>query len=293
MGQQGGKLARSKKDQVTVFLSHINEEAALAVVLERWIEDTFGGSAEVFVSSSPTDLPPGSRWWDRIAGALERSKVFLVLCSPVSINRPWINFEMGWGWGRHVDMIPICHSGQRKGQLPGPISQVMGLEIDDEHFAERLIDSIAKHTGFSKAPRIDYAAMTAEIRTAAGQVLRVAEVTKDQPSVPAEERYAAAFANLTPAERFVFSRFLVNNRTMENFTLDAGDPEVTRALLELEQHGYLSKVKRQHQILRYDTVLFVIDESVFEYLKAHPDLWEYPSAENRSSAASQADPSRH
>src|ERR1044072_1906616 len=105
-----------------IFLSHISEEAPLAKVLKEWIESTFAGQCEVFVSSDKSSNPPGSRWLDLIDSALTDSKAFIVLCSPSSLRRPWINFETGCGWIKRVPVIPLCHSGQKSGQLPMPIS---------------------------------------------------------------------------------------------------------------------------------------------------------------------------
>ena len=45
-----------------IFLTHIGEEAGLAAVLKRWIEDTFPGKCEVFVSSDSDDIVPGDKW---------------------------------------------------------------------------------------------------------------------------------------------------------------------------------------------------------------------------------------
>ena len=51
-------------------------------------------------------MPAGSKWLEEIDQALAAAVVLLVLCSPASLRRPWINFETGCGW---IKRVP-CHS---------------------------------------------------------------------------------------------------------------------------------------------------------------------------------------
>jgi hypothetical protein len=156
---------------IRVFISHISEEAPIAQILKDWLESSFAGQCEVFVSSDKDDIPAGSRWLEVIDGAVGSASALIVLCSPSSISRPWINFEMGGAWVKRIPIIPICHSGQEKNSLPSPISMLQALELDDEHFVIDLLSSLAKHLGFGKVPRIDQAAMRKElIETAGGMV---------------------------------------------------------------------------------------------------------------------------
>src|ERR1700760_2748962 len=98
----------------SVFLSHITEEAKLAVLIKDWVESTFSGHVGVFVSSSPEDIAPGENWLTKIDGSLDKTQLLIILCSPASVLRPWINFEAGCGWIKRVPILPICHSGQSK-----------------------------------------------------------------------------------------------------------------------------------------------------------------------------------
>lgn len=149
-----------------IFLTHIGEEAGLAAVLKRWIEDTFSGKCEVFVSSDSDDIVPGDKWLNELDQALTDAGLFLVLCSPRSVRRPWVNFETGCGWIKRVPIIPICHSGQAKGELPLPLSTFQGIESSQSNFAKELLNAIAKQGSISKVPPIDFVQMMKEIRDA-------------------------------------------------------------------------------------------------------------------------------
>jgi predicted transcriptional regulator len=153
-----------------VFVSHIREEASLAIVLKEWIESSFVGQCEVFVSSDSDDIPAGSKWLDQIDQALEQASALIVLCSPASLSRPWINFETGCAWIKRVPIIPVCHSGAKKGSLPPPISMFQALELDQEEFVPNLLASLAKHLSFSKVPRIDERAMRQELNRALSHI---------------------------------------------------------------------------------------------------------------------------
>jgi hypothetical protein len=154
-----------------VFISHISEEAPLAHVLKDWIESSFAGQCDVFVSSDKDDIPAGSKWLEEIESALESASALIVLCSPSSLARSWISFETGCGWIKHVPIIPICHSGQKKASLPPPLSMLQALELDDQDFVYNLLSSLAKHLGFGKVPRIDQAAMRSQLTEAAGHAV--------------------------------------------------------------------------------------------------------------------------
>lgn len=151
---------------MNVFISHINEESALALTLKEWIESSFSGKCQVFVSSDKDDIPAGTKWFERIEKALGDAGVLIVLCSAESLSRPWINFETGCGWMKNIPILPICHSAQRKATLPPPISRFQALDLDDPKFVFDLLSALAKHLNFPKVPRIDQEAMRSELDVA-------------------------------------------------------------------------------------------------------------------------------
>jgi hypothetical protein len=170
-----GSINSTRSDNIIgmrVFISHITEESPLALVLKDWIESTFAGQCEVFVSSDLANIPAGSRWLEEIDDALNSSVAFLVLCSPISLPRPWINFETRCGWIKRVPIIPICHSGQKKNTLPTPISLFQGLEMDSPNFTSDFFSSLSKHTGILKLPRIDHQKMAQEIRASVDSIVK-------------------------------------------------------------------------------------------------------------------------
>lgn len=147
-----------------VFISHIHEDASLCLVLKDWIESTFVGQCHVFVSSDQDSIAPGEKWFDRIDSELEEAGTLIIICSPVSIGRPWVNFESGCAWIKRIPIIPICHAGLHLKNLPPPLSSFQSLDLEDEGFSKKLITGLARHLSITKIPRIDYASMNSELR---------------------------------------------------------------------------------------------------------------------------------
>src|SRR5436853_4915577 len=106
-------MAKAKRAQRKVFISHVSSETELAQVLKRHLIRDFP-DLDVFVSSDGKSIQAGDNWLDELRKALRNAKVVIVLCSLESIGRPWVNFEAGAGWiQRRIQVIPVCHSGMR------------------------------------------------------------------------------------------------------------------------------------------------------------------------------------
>jgi len=154
---------------MNIFISHISEEASITEILKDWIESSFLGQCEVFASSDKADLS-GNKWISEIDQALDSAMTFLVLFSPTSVKRPWVNVQTGWGWIKGLPIIPICHSGLKKDDLPRRISTLQALEINSDCFVSELSTTLAKHLGFAKFSRIDQDAMVRELTAAVGAI---------------------------------------------------------------------------------------------------------------------------
>lgn len=146
-------MARETKKPI-LFISHISEEKEVATLLKDFFENAFLDAIEVFVSSNEKSITYGAKWLDRITTALQSCKLMLILCSKKSVQRPWINYEAGFGNGRDVDVIPICYAGQDKGQLPAPLSFYQGLNLFDSGVLEILMEQIAD-TISMRCPSVD------------------------------------------------------------------------------------------------------------------------------------------
>jgi hypothetical protein len=145
-----------------VFLSHINEEVELALIIRDRLTSSFLAMIEVFVAGEVGSVPLGDEWLDRVVGSLETCDVMLVLCSQASVRRPWINFEVGSGWTRKILVIPICHTDIQKTTLPLPLSLRQGINANQPEELKKLYVQMADVLD-SAVPEADFVAFGAEV----------------------------------------------------------------------------------------------------------------------------------
>lgn len=147
-----------------ILISHVPEEALIALLLKDFIESTFLGQFEVSLAKNASDIGVGDKWLVELDGSLTSAGLLLVLCSPKSIRQPWIHFEFGCAWTKSLAISCLCHSGLNKVGLPPHLRTFDVLEVDDEGFMEELFTDLAKRFGIKRLPRLSYDTMKAELR---------------------------------------------------------------------------------------------------------------------------------
>ena len=179
-----------------VFISHIHDETELAKLLnEKLIDPHLLSAVEVFVSSDPTLNPGGTSWLRNIEHALLDAAVLLILASPKSITKPWINIEAGAAWLRSLQasrgtdnhpvyVMPLCHSGLTPGALPLPWSTFNAVELRTPGGLQQVLDTIALAASI-RAPRPELSALVVQVQELERQYTvfseietRIREVTK-------------------------------------------------------------------------------------------------------------------
>jgi hypothetical protein len=127
-----------------LFISHISEEAEAAARVKTALERDFLGLVEIFVSSDTESIAAGEQWLTSIEAALREASMLVILCSPKSVARPWINFEAGAAWVRQIPLIPVCHAGLAPRDLPMPLSLRQGVALADPDGLRRLYTRVAQ-----------------------------------------------------------------------------------------------------------------------------------------------------
>jgi hypothetical protein len=126
-----------------IFISHIAEESDIALALKDLIMSSFLGMIDVFVSSDYASISLGNKWLDDITKALKNCAVEIIICSPVSVEKQWINFEAGSGWIKEIPVIPLCHSGLEPAGLPIPLKLLQGAKATEEKSIKSLLWRLA------------------------------------------------------------------------------------------------------------------------------------------------------
>ena len=89
-----------KIEKPIVFISHTKTDYAIANILNAEIKRVFANDVQVFASSVPGTVKPGADWLNEVEENLDKAKAVIVLITPISINRPWIWFEIGASWSK-------------------------------------------------------------------------------------------------------------------------------------------------------------------------------------------------
>jgi hypothetical protein len=145
---------------MNVFVSHITEEATVATAVKLHLERAVPG-VSVFVSS--TDIMAGREWLGMLSSAIDGAALLIVLCSRRSVARTWVNFESGAGWGRGVDVIPLCHGGLRSSELPFPLVLFQVIDAAARGGVEDLVRVVAAKAGVGVARDFKAEAMKADL----------------------------------------------------------------------------------------------------------------------------------
>ena len=139
-------------DKYSIFLSHIHEERKLAETIKESIEEVFMEAVHVFVSSNEDDIRVGTEWFNEIEDQLSSAETIVLLLTPSSIKRPWINFEAGGAWalGKHV--VPVAAKGLEIDDLPPRFNRKMAIQLSDSESHNQLVAGIAGRANL-KEPR--------------------------------------------------------------------------------------------------------------------------------------------
>jgi hypothetical protein len=128
-----------------IFLSFIHEEEEVASEVKSFISKVFDCQIAPFMSSDQESIYAGEDWMARIFGELTQAKILISMLSPVSMRRPWINFEAGAAWAKDIIVIPVCFGGLTVSSLEKPYSSRQAVAIEDYDGSYYLVSSIAHH----------------------------------------------------------------------------------------------------------------------------------------------------
>lgn len=92
------------------FLSHAAEDARIAIVLRKLIEQCSLGQATVWFSSDTSTtggVAPGSPWFDQLVSKIDTSVAFLALVTPTSVSNLWLHYEAGCAATKKLPIVPV------------------------------------------------------------------------------------------------------------------------------------------------------------------------------------------
>jgi hypothetical protein len=156
-----------------LFISHVSEETALARLLKERLTRDFLDALDVFVSSDGKSIDAGEPWLKDVKTGLAKARFAIVLCSPDSIGKPWVNFECGAAWVRDIPLVPICHSGLTPENLPSPLNMLQGFQAADPEGLQSLYRTVARHLEMG-VPAVDFNALAQAVQAVEGKYAEAA-----------------------------------------------------------------------------------------------------------------------
>ena len=96
----------------------------------------------------------GRDWLTDVEQKLTKARAILVIVTPISIERPWLWFEIGATWlkGRNGDcrIYPLCAPEIELAELPPPLDRLQALSIGKAADLRILFQALIEQFGFGK-----------------------------------------------------------------------------------------------------------------------------------------------
>jgi hypothetical protein len=116
-----------------VFLSHATVDKWLATTLCERIE-----AAGATTFRDDRDIDGGDDIPDAIRDAIDESDEMVVLLTPASVNRPWVQTEVGAAWQRRARIVVIRQYVEID-SIPAMLRSKKGIDLNDlERYVEEL-----------------------------------------------------------------------------------------------------------------------------------------------------------
>lgn len=151
----------------TLFISHATSDGEFANAVKQEIEKVFANGINVFCTSSPGAISIGVDWLSDIEQKLGVAQAVIAIITPVSIERPWLWFEIGatWSKGRSGDckIYPVCAPEIELSNLPSPLDRLQALSMGKAPDLKLLFDALITQFGFGKISSFRAANITSRI----------------------------------------------------------------------------------------------------------------------------------
>ncbi|MCX6898528.1 MAG: toll/interleukin-1 receptor domain-containing protein [Verrucomicrobia bacterium] len=137
-----------------LFISHASSDGEFANVLKAEIEKVFADGIKVFSSSSPGAIGASNDWLQTIENRLGVAQAVIAIVTPLSIERPWLWFEVGASWLRarsnQLSIYPLCASEINFSELPSPLDRLQALSMGKSTDLKLLFEGLIRQFGFGK-----------------------------------------------------------------------------------------------------------------------------------------------
>jgi hypothetical protein len=122
-----------------IFISHASANARLARTLAEALKAL---GATTFLASRAGDIRADEDWLRGIERALQEADAYIVLLTPESTLRPWVNFEAGAAWFSERQLLFVRVQALAPEDIPLPISSRQVYALDDVEQLGAVLDAL-------------------------------------------------------------------------------------------------------------------------------------------------------
>jgi len=137
-----------------LFVSHATSDGDFANAIKQELEKVFANGLDVFCTSSPGAIAAGADWLTEIETRLASTQAVIPIITPISIERPWLWFEVGatWNKGRSgtCKIYPLCAPEIELSNLPSPLDRLQALSMGKAQDLKMLFEALISQFGFGK-----------------------------------------------------------------------------------------------------------------------------------------------
>ena len=173
-----------------IFISHAAANARLARTLAEVFEQL---GATTFLASRAGDIRADEDWLRGIERALQEADTYIVLLTPESTLRPWVNFEAGAAWFSEKQLLFLRIDGLAAADIPLPISSRQVYALDDVEQFGAALDAL-------RLPRNDIRDIVARLAGEAAEVVPAGENEPAWEGIEIENVYYAWAGSLVNLE---------------------------------------------------------------------------------------------
>lgn len=131
-----------------VFISHAVADLPLIKDLRKLLQSVVGlqPNLEIFQSSAPGAIPPGTNFAQYIRSELDDSTFVVAVVTPAYLESQFCMAELGAVWfSAEKDFFPICAPGVDFGDLNGTLLGIQAARLDERPAVADLLQRVAKH----------------------------------------------------------------------------------------------------------------------------------------------------
>jgi len=152
MKKKTTKTKKSKGDKPIIFISCADEDIEYGKKIKSILIQCYEDEVKIFLYKG---IKGGDYWYPEIIKNLKKSSVSIILCSPTSVKKPWINFEAGFCNGVKIKCVPLLFNGCTSENLPGCLKSMQAKSTQSSDELRDGFYSVQKSVKRSGIPNIE------------------------------------------------------------------------------------------------------------------------------------------